>query len=130
MELSDTIRAAKNALGLPEETPSKAYKVKRADRASDWYSLVIFGEPERTAAALAIVNVETGDVESWVRGGVTPIAVESDAAARLAGAPDAEVELVWRPGRVSKSPFYPFWAVHSQQGTRYVDQQGNVWDEM
>ena len=40
--------------------------------------------------------------------------------------PSSATRLVWKPCRVSYSPFYPFWEVGAPEGMRYVDLKGRV----
>lgn len=133
MEEQDAIESAKRSIGLGEIDSVNAYRVQRLDHPGQWYYLLAFGEPGATLA-LAVVNGTSGDLESWVRtdGARGHIHVDAAEAVRLAGLPpDTSAEMVWRPSRASRSPFYPLWAVRAADGgTKYIDQQGHVWDTL
>jgi hypothetical protein len=96
------------------------------DRSGEVYYLVVFGEPGRTIA-VAAVNGASGDIESWARssGAREHLEVDEAQARRLCRAPaSANAELIWKPGRLSRSPLYPIWEVRAGRDVCYVDQQG------
>lgn len=41
-----------------------------------------------------------------------------------------DVELVWEPGRLSCSPFYPYWKVSLGKEVCYITQEGKVVKEI
>ena len=128
MRQEQAIARARTVTGTIESVPAQSYSVRRLDRANEFYYLIVFGEPEATVA-VASVNSITGDVENWARssGLRSHLSIGATDAKRLSRmSDDATVELVWKPCVESRSPLYPLWEVRTPDGTRFVDQQGNV----
>lgn len=130
------IDRARQQLEVDDEIPGRAWHVRWIDRPHDAYYLVEFGQD--AAVAVAIVGVAKGDVRSSARlsGEGRHLAIDEQSAKTRAGVTNAEsdqhvqAELVWQPGPASQSPLYPIWRVRAPHRTRYVDQQGRVWDEL
>ena len=122
---------ARAEIGMPPETAGEAWLVHRLDRPDDDYWLLALGG--ETQAAAAAVDAADGRLMSWANIGqpeglrLLP-ALE---AAALSGQPGAQTtRLVWRPCQASYSPLYPLWEVESAERTVYVNQQGQVWQEL
>jgi hypothetical protein len=41
-----------------------------------------------------------------------------------------EARLVWKPSRVTRSPFYPLWEISTASERVWVDQSGRLWTEL
>jgi hypothetical protein len=119
------IEIAQAATGVAAETEGRTLRVRRLDRAGEYYLVTFEGE------AVAAVDVDQGETISWAAVERPHLAVDEDEARRLAGAePGAQAELVWCSSAESRSPLYPIWAVSLGDKTVYVDQQGGVWQEL
>ena len=104
----------------------------RLDRADEEYYLVVFGEPQ-AATGIAAVDVTSGKAMSWAAlpGSGPHLAVDSATARERAGlGPGARARLVWKSCRGSRLPLYPIWEISDMTRTRYVDQQGGVWQSL
>jgi len=126
VDQAEAIARARQAIGIAPQTPGRAHRVRRLDKSGKTYYLVVFGEPGKTIA-VAAVNGASGDIESWAKspGAREHLEVDEAYARRLCRAPaSASAELVWKPGRVSRSPLYPIWEVRSGRDVCYVDLQG------
>lgn len=125
------VRAARQALGLPETVEARVWPVYRA-AAEPAYFLVVFGTAD-AAEAVAAVDAATGQtlVSARLPGTGGHRLLDAAQAARAAGAdPAAPARLVWQPSRASMSPLYPLWEVTTGEGVRYVDQRGTVWTHL
>ena len=98
-------------------------KVKRTDKDNSFYYLIPFDKYVKgqflTAAAI-IIDAEDGSFQqaSMVQAPVRFIQVSKEKALELvlAQSPQLQdteltVELVWKPGGLSPSPFYPYWRI-------------------
>jgi hypothetical protein len=126
------IERARQALGVAESVSGVALRVERLDTPGEAYFLVLlFG---RTGEhGVAAIDARTGSVsETAELSGNAPQLMVNEkqaiAAARLHGVVSAR--LVWRPSRASRSLLYPIWECTSAMQRRYVDQQGQVWDNL
>jgi len=112
-------------------------KVKRDDKDSSYY-LIPFDKYTRgqflTYAAI-IINTEDGSFKqaSWVKEPTRFIQVTKQKALELVMKElsfpenaETDVELVWEPGKLSLSPFYPYWKVVSGNMICYVTQNNDV----
>src|SRR5438067_2342236 len=125
------IATVRRALGLDAAVTARACLTRRLDRPGRAYYLVLFGD-DRATVAVGAVEAASGEIETSARlAGERPhLSVDADRAIRLAGLGDrVEAALVWKPCRASRSPLDPIWEVRAAGGTRYVDQQGQVWPE-
>jgi len=128
----EAIARARTEMGLDAAVPARAWRIRRLDRAADAYYLVVFGEPD-AAVAVTTVGAASGEVRTSAHlPGVRPhLLIDAAQAVTLVGLGDsAQAELVWRPSRASRSPFYPLWEVRSATRRVYVDQQGVVWQAL
>ena len=126
VEQAEAVARARQTIGIDARATARAYRVRRLDRSGEFYYLVVFGGPGLTIA-VAAVNGASGDIESWARssGAREHLEVDEAQARRLCRATaSASAELVWRPGRVSRSPLYPVWEVRAGREVCYIDQQG------
>jgi hypothetical protein len=126
VEQAEAIARARQTIGVDDRAAARAYRVRRLDRSGEFYYLVVFGGPGMTIA-VAAVNGASGDIESWARssGAREHLEVDEVQARRLCRATaSASAELVWKPGRVSRSPLYPVWEVRAGREVCYIDQQG------
>ncbi len=113
-------------------------KVRRADMADSYYYLIPFDkyvDGRFLTYAAVIVDAADGSFKeaSWVEEPTRFIQVNKDEAIRLAESLDPlmhgaaiESELIWEPGSVSQSPFYPYWLLTSGDSAYYVTQEGGV----
>jgi hypothetical protein len=132
MSQAAAIATARAATDLGDEVPARAWPVRRLDRPDESYYLVLFGDDDATVA-VATVAADGGSVQSTatLRGETGHLTLDAARARALAGAnEEAEVALVWRPSRASRSPFYPLWEVTGEARPVYVDHAGTVWDEL
>lgn len=112
--------------------PAQAWHTRRLDRPGESYYLVVIGY-ERAARALAVVDASSGAVKSSARlpgTGRHVIIGPEEAIDRAALGGNANAELVWQPSQVSRSMLFPFWEISRGNQTVYVDQLGNVWNEL
>lgn len=96
------------------------------------YDLIIFGEPDR-AIGVGTLSAKGMEVLSAaaLRGTGPHLGMDANDARNHCGAdPDAPARLVWEPSQASRSPLYPIWEIQGADGTRFVDQGGNVWREL
>lgn len=126
------IERARQALGVAESVSGQALRVERLDVPGAAYFLVLLAG-HAGGHSIAAIDARTGSVsESAELAGSEPQLMVNEqqaiAAARLGGAVSAR--LVWRPSRASRSPLYPIWECTSATQRRYVDQQGQVWDDL
>jgi hypothetical protein len=128
----EAVSRAREAAGVEEGVPGRAFHVRRLDRMGDAYYLVVFGE-EGAAVAVATVGAASGEVGSSaeLHGTGPHLEVDEARARELAGGgDDAATELVWRPSVVTKSALYPVWQVWLPDGLVYVSQSGEVTTEL
>ena len=134
VELAALVAAARSAMGLPMETPARAWWVYPPEGEEPAYVLVELGAEDR-AVGVAAVDHRNGSVMTSARlpGQRRHLALDEHRALRLAGHPAGRVRLVWQPSRQSRSPLYPLWHVHGASGTPepvYVDQAGGTWPRL
>ena len=126
------IAAARREIGLPGDTGACHWRVRRLDAPGQAYYLVVFGEV-RAAVAIADVDSGNGRVKSWARlpGSESYRIIDAERAIKLAGGDVmARAELVWKPCRASRSPFYPLWLIQTGEEDIYLDQQGRLWQTL
>jgi len=112
-------------------------KVKRTDKNSFYY-LIPFDKYVKgrflTYAAI-IINAEDGSFKeaSWVEEPTRFIQVNREKAVQavLSKMPNSQniilsAELIWEPGVISDSPFYPYWRVVLANEIYFVTQDGKV----
>jgi hypothetical protein len=112
--------------------PATAWSVRRLDRPGTSYYLVVLGTAPR-AAYVATVDQATGRIGSsaTLANGRPPITMSPEQARERASAgPSAPTELVWMPCQASRSPLYPIWRVGDADASRYVSQQGQIFDSL
>ena len=125
-------RADDREIGLPADTGACHWRVRRLDAPGQAYYLVVFGDA-RAAVAIADVDSGSGHVKSWARlpGSEPHGIIDAEQAIKLAGGDVmARAELVWKPCRASRSPFYPLWLIHAAKEEVYLDQQGRLWQTL
>lgn len=123
---------ARSEIGLPPGTAGGAWLVHRLDEPDEHYWLVALGV-ETSETAVAAVDATDGSLMSWANIGLLGrfSLLPPQEAAALTGQPGAQaIRLVWRPCRASYSPLYPLWEVQTAETTVYVNQQGQVWQEL
>jgi hypothetical protein len=126
------IAAARREIGLPAAAGARHWRVRRLDATGQAYYLVVFGNA-RAAVGIADVDSGSGQVKSWARlpGSAPHGIIDAERAIKLAGGDvTARAELVWKPCRASRSPFYPIWLIHSSKKAVYLDQQGQLWNTL
>jgi len=101
-------------------------KVLRIDSDEYYYLTSFYGEGNRTAKVV-IVNsnfkvTHFADVRQ-------PLILEKPEAVTAAEAHGAIGELVWKPCKISSSPFYPFWRVSLSDETYYANVDGKIYSE-
>ncbi len=123
------IAKARSKLGLDYRISARVLLTHRVDRANEEYYLIIFGEPQ-AATGVAAVDTATGEVmvSANLPGTGPHLQIDAEAALQQVNLPPrAQVKLVWKPCKGSRSPLYPLWEIKYEQKTVYVDQQGVVW---
>ena len=118
---------AAEAAGLP----ATANLVERLDGQHDYF-LVQFGAPGGRGAAV-IVDAVDGSVmaRAAVERLEQPWLMGEERAIEISGCKrPAEVRLVWKPSRATRSPFYPLWEISTASGRVWVDQSGRLWREL
>ena len=113
-------------------------KIRRADKDNSFYYLIPFAKcidgQFLTYAAITIDSV-TGSFEeaSWVQTPTRFIQIGKKQAGALALSkyPDLSgqklsLELIWQPGDISSSPFYPYWKISSGNRVYFVTQKGEI----
>jgi hypothetical protein len=118
---------AAHVLGLP----AAAHLVERLD-GQHLYFLVHFGAPGGRGAA---VMVDALDGCVMARAAVEcveqPWLLKEERAVEISGcAQPLEARLVWKPGRATRSPFYPLWEISTASKRVWVDQSGRLWREL
>lgn len=131
ISIADAIAVAIDRLELPDPIAATAWRTSRDDRPGESYFLVVLGDPDFAQGAAA-VHAGTGEVMEWAAlPGTGPhLTTSSDEAVRRAGHAGGRAVLVWRPGRASTSMLAPVWRIGADDDTRYVDQQGTVWESL
>lgn len=124
------IRVAAEATQVPG-LPATAHLVERLDGQHPYF-LVHFGELGGRGAA---VMVDALDGSVMARAAVErverPWLMRAERAVEIAGgAQPVEARLVWKPGRATRSPFYPLWEISTASGSVWVDQSGRLWPEL
>jgi hypothetical protein len=101
-----------------------SHKILRIDLNGHYY-LISFFDKKNGTIKVAIINSnfevsQFADVHQplILKKPETVIAAESDGAL---------IELVWRPCKISYSPFYPFWRVSAKDEIYYVDRGGKIY---
>lgn len=113
-------------------------KIRRADKENSFYYLIPFdkyiGGQFLTYAAIT-VDSETGSFEeaSWVQTPTRFVQIGKDKAEGLLLSKypylvneKLTFELIWQPGAIANSPFYPYWKVLSGNKTYFVTQNSEV----
>jgi hypothetical protein len=131
IDSEDAIARAREALGVPASAPAEALRVERLDRPGGAYFLVLL--PREGDGHIATIDADTGAPDQYAS--VTEpdrhLSVSREqaiAAANLGRRSSAR--LVWLPSRASRSPLYPLWEISAGDEHRYIDQQGQLWDEL
>ena len=113
-------------------------KVRRTDKEESFYYLIPFDKyinGQFLTYAAIIINSEDGSFKeaSWVEAPTRFVQVSRGKAAEilLFGYPNLQndklsFELVWKPGKISSSPFYPYWRAVSEPSVYYITQNGEV----
>jgi hypothetical protein len=123
---------ARNKLGLPAETPGRAWLISRLDLPDAHYWLVALGPPQ-TEYSLAAVDALDGSLMNWAileKPQVFTLLTPQEAVRRTMQRGAYPVRLVWQPCQASHSPLYPIWEVQTDERTLYINQQGGVFQEL
>jgi hypothetical protein len=116
------------------------YKVKRDDIEERYYYLVPFDRfvnGQFLTYTAIIIDAENGVFEqaSWVKEPERFVPVTPERAIDILTEHDPyickhylEPELVWAPGAVSESPFYPYWKIRTRDKVYFISQKGEVFD--
>ncbi|MDD5174143.1 MAG: Ig-like domain-containing protein [Candidatus Omnitrophica bacterium] len=112
--------------------------IRRADKENSFYYLIPFDKYVNgqflTYAAITI-DSETGSFEeaSWVKTPTRFVQIGKNKARELLllKYPDMsdrklDFELIWQPGAISDSPFYPYWKILSGSRVYFVTQNSEV----
>lgn len=124
------VRVAAEAAQVPG-LPAAAHIVERLDGQHPYF-LVHFGEPGGPGAAVMVDAVD-GSVmaHAAVEHVQRPWLIDEVRATEIAGcAKPVEAHLVWTPSTATRSPFYPLWEISSASGTVWVNQSGDVYQEL
>jgi hypothetical protein len=111
--------------------PAAAHLVDRLDGQHPYF-LVHFGEPGGRGAAV-MVDAMDGSVmaHAAVERVEQPWLLKEERAVEVSGcAQPVAARLVWKPGRATRSPFYPLWEISTASGRVWVDQSGTLWREL
>lgn len=108
-------RIARAALGIDANMAARTYPVRRLDRDAS-YVLVLLGLPG-APGWIAAVDAAAQDVMSWAA---------NPSGASTVPAADEALDLVWQPGRASRSPLYPLRRVNTPDGPRFLDLAGKL----
>jgi hypothetical protein len=122
------IALARAQIGVEELVAGRAWLVRRVDLPGHDYYLVVFGNCTGSVAA-ATVDAATCQVGTTARlpGLSRHFSIDADQARAIANAPvEAAAELVWAPGKASRSPLYPVWRVTGPAGDLYVTHAGEL----
>ena len=130
--IEDAIRRIRTKTEVAETIPGRAWHVRRLDRSSEAYYLVLLGQVDATIAVATVDTKGEIGVISRLPGIASHITVDAQHATELAapGEIPNQIEMVWMPCEASKSPLYPLWEIRTQSGIKYVDQHGKVWKEL
>lgn len=127
-DLSKAVALARQAVGAPDDLPTRATRVRRLDRDAG-YVLVDLGTPG-SAGWVAAVDPVHDDVMAWAvnaSGQSTVPALPGD----VGGAGGVRTaEYVWRPSVHSRSPLYPLLRVVTDAGEQFVDLAGRMHDDL
>jgi len=115
-------------------------KVKREDNDSSYYLIPFdkYIQGQFLTYAAIIIDAQTGSFKeaSWVEEPTRFIQVSKEEAIALVleqepllETTQLNIELVWEPGGVSVSPFYPYWKVTSNALSYIITQEAQVIDE-
>lgn len=127
----DAIRRAREALGAPASAAAEALRVERLDRPAGAYFLVLLRGKGDGHVATIDANTGAIDQHAAVAGPDRHVAVSKEQAIAAANLGErSSARLVWLPSRASRSPLYPIWEISAGDKRRYVDQQGQLWDEL
>lgn len=110
------------------DVPASVYFVNNLQNQGKDYFLVIFGG-QNASVAIAAVDSNTGEMKNFamLTGKTAHLRISKDIAYKLANADtNSEIEMVWLPCSLSRSPLYPIWKINSVNGVRYVNQEGVV----
>lgn len=125
---AQAVQLSRAQTGIDEHVEARAWLVRRVDRPGGAYYLVVFGNDTGSIAA-ATVDATTSEVGTTARlpGRSPHVRIDAAQAREIADAPEeAETELVWAPGKASRSPLYPVWQVVGPSGPVYVTHRGEV----
>jgi hypothetical protein len=121
---ADAVKRTLQLLALPGTEQGTAYRVRRLDGQGSYFVVCVPGH-------VAALDEKTGEL--LASGDIThaPLILTRDEALHRAGlGTTARADLVWKPCGASQSMFDPIWAVKSSAKTLYVDQRGQVLDEL
>jgi hypothetical protein len=117
---------------LQESVLASVLRVKNLRNRNQDYFLVIFGEKNATVA-VAAVGCEKGEIKVSARlsGNLPHLNISKEKALELCKANEnVPIEMVWAPGALSRSPLYPIWKVNLTSGVKYVNQEGEISDQL
>jgi hypothetical protein len=125
---AQAIALSRARTGIDERVAARAWLVRRVDRPGEAYYLVVFCT-DTGSVAVATVDAATSEVGTTARlsGRSRHLRIDAAKALKIADAPEeSEIELVWAPGKASRSPLYPVWQVAGPSGPVYVTHRGEV----
>ena len=126
------VSGARSILRFDDNVPARAWFVKRLDHPNKFYYLVVFGQ-ENASIGIAVVDSATGEVNNSARlpGTNAHLIISAQQALSLVGKKtEAILDLVWKPCPATRSPFYPLWRIRMETGTLYLDQHGNLLNDI
>jgi hypothetical protein len=124
------INAAREALSAAPMAPARAYSVENLLTPGGSYFLVVFGDGSKDIGVAAIAD-GTFELRSMAHlpGNTPHQIINAEAARDIVGADrKARADLVWLPGRATKSMLYPVWRIITNAGPRYVDQNKYIYE--
>lgn len=129
---NEGIERARLRLGIEHGAPAYTWWVRRIDRPSEPYYLIVFGDPQ-AALGVAAVDIVSGEMMNWATlpGTGSHSLIDYKAVFKRAGLPTStHAELVWKSCQGSRSPLYPLWEICVNKKIIYVDQQGVIWHSL
>ncbi len=112
--------------GITTANAFSAYRILRID-SNVYYYLASFSDERNKRTKVVIVNsnfevTQFADVHQL-------LTLEKPEAVTAAERGGAIVELIWKPCKISYSPFYPFWRVSAGDEIYYVNLNGKHFSE-
>jgi hypothetical protein len=128
MTEAEAIDLSREYFKLNKSVRAAVFKVINLLNENSSYFLIIFGE-ENASVAIAAVNIRSGEIKNSARltGQVPHLTINKEKAIELTASPkNSRTEMIWKPGRLTKSQLYPVWKIHSPTGIVYINQSGVI----